>query len=228
MDIADLPGWAEMSDLDRGATLLHIWKRAWEGAGYARGNYPCQYLEHPRLIALSRNEACRHAVAVCSDDATMRRTLGDAEYDRLYDLALRQGQLILDARKMWGIRFRNGNIMPVDTGEYAARMVDCPTGAVQLLRRTGADEPWKVLRDTTGREDMIDWCWVETGDGILLDGRWVTVLAKHNAPREETSHECTGWLDLDDGSRLPVPSQYHSQCNPESGQVYRRLGAVNF
>src|SRR5215469_13316405 len=82
-----LPGWDEMSDLDKGAALLHLHKRDWEGPGYAVENYPARYFDHPALVALSPREACRHAVSV-EDAAERAGCVGGAEYERLYDLAL--------------------------------------------------------------------------------------------------------------------------------------------
>ena len=58
-----LPTWDEMSDLDKGAALLHAWKRDWEGPAYAVENYPAEYLENPVLMRLDDREASRHAAA---------------------------------------------------------------------------------------------------------------------------------------------------------------------
>jgi hypothetical protein len=85
-----LPTWAEMSDVDKGAALLHLHKRDWEGAEYAVENYPARYFDHPALVALSRSDACRHAVSV-EDDAEAAGALRGDEYERLYDLALEAG-----------------------------------------------------------------------------------------------------------------------------------------
>ena len=82
-----LPAWAEMTDLDKGAALLHLHKRDWEGPEYAESDYPARYFDHPALTALSPREACRHAVSV-EDDAERAGALRDPEYGRLYDLAL--------------------------------------------------------------------------------------------------------------------------------------------
>jgi hypothetical protein len=82
-----LPAWADLSDLDKGAALLHLHKRDWEGPEYAVDNYPARYFDHPALVALSPREACRHAVSV-EDDAERAGTLHGAEYERLYDGAL--------------------------------------------------------------------------------------------------------------------------------------------
>jgi hypothetical protein len=82
-----LPTWAEMTDLDKGAALLHLHKRDWEGEDYAEENYPARYFDHPALTALTEREACRHAVSV-EDAAERAGALRGAEYERLYDLAL--------------------------------------------------------------------------------------------------------------------------------------------
>lgn len=84
-ETASLPTWAELTDLDKGAALLHLHKREWEGEEYAESDYPARYFDHPALVALSPQAACRHAVSVehDADDATR-----GAEYERLYDLAL--------------------------------------------------------------------------------------------------------------------------------------------
>jgi hypothetical protein len=81
-----LPAWDEMSDLDKGAALLHNHERDEEGVGYATEHYPCRYIDDPRLIALDRIDASNHAAEVCGSDAFNR--LGDDEYMRLYELAL--------------------------------------------------------------------------------------------------------------------------------------------
>ena len=84
---APLPGWDEMTDLDKGAALMHLHKREWEGESYAEENYPARYFDHPALVALTPAQACRHAVSV-EADADHAGATGPPEYDRLYDLAL--------------------------------------------------------------------------------------------------------------------------------------------
>lgn len=93
-----LPVWAEMTDLDKGAALLHLHKRDWEGAEYAEDNYPARYFDHPALTALSRSEACRHAVSV-EGDADLAGALGGDEYTRLYELALAADEARWDAER---------------------------------------------------------------------------------------------------------------------------------
>jgi hypothetical protein len=82
-----LPAWAEMTDLDKGAALLFLHKRDWEGEDYAMDNYPARYFDHPALTALSRLNASRHAVSV-EDDADKAGALRGDEFERLYSLAL--------------------------------------------------------------------------------------------------------------------------------------------
>ncbi|GGM27990.1 hypothetical protein GCM10011608_11040 [Micromonospora sonchi] len=60
----NLPGWADMSDLDKGAALLHDRARESEGDDYAAEHYPARYLRDPRLVALGPVEATAHARAV--------------------------------------------------------------------------------------------------------------------------------------------------------------------
>lgn len=83
-----LPTWDEMSDVDKGATLLHLWKRRREGAAYAVENYPVKYLDHPALVALGDEDACKHAQKVTGGDSAISQRIGREEYVRLYELAL--------------------------------------------------------------------------------------------------------------------------------------------
>jgi hypothetical protein len=83
-----LPTWDEMSDLDKGAAILHVHKREAEGDEYAVENYPARYFAHPALLALSEEEASQHAADVVGDSDELFSRLGAAEHDRLYDGAL--------------------------------------------------------------------------------------------------------------------------------------------
>lgn len=83
LESSGLPGWENMSDLDRGAALMHEHKRRREGANYAVEHYPVRYHDHPVLTSLDRQEACLHAAVVAH-----RVDLSDDEYFRLYNLAL--------------------------------------------------------------------------------------------------------------------------------------------
>lgn len=82
-----LPAWNEMSDLGKGAALLHLHKIDWEGIEYAMSDYPARYFDHPALTALSQRAACRHAQSVEADADRAGATRG-GEYERLYNLAL--------------------------------------------------------------------------------------------------------------------------------------------
>lgn len=82
--MTELPTWSEMSDLDKGAALLHLHKREYEGAAYAVEHYPAEYFNDPRLTGLDRQAASQHAAGFAED----ADRLADGEYDRLYNLAL--------------------------------------------------------------------------------------------------------------------------------------------
>ena len=84
--MSDLPAWDEMSDLDKGAVVLHLRTREDEGGAYAVENYPCEYFEHPALIALDRIAACTRAVELRREV----RALDLDEWWRLYELAERR------------------------------------------------------------------------------------------------------------------------------------------
>ncbi len=88
LEASGLPAWDDMTDLDRGAALMFVWKAVREGYGYARENYPARYVDHPVLIGLDVSAACRHASQVAGTWAEVNARLGADEVDRLYDLAL--------------------------------------------------------------------------------------------------------------------------------------------
>lgn len=85
MSSDNLPTWDEMTDLDKGAALLHCRKRRVEGAAYAVAEYPARYFDHPALLALHEEDASEHAATVARGK---HRSLPFAEYARLYDGAL--------------------------------------------------------------------------------------------------------------------------------------------
>jgi hypothetical protein len=87
-DTTPLPTWNQMGDLDKGAALLHVWKRSREGALYAVAEHPCRYLEDPALVALDRTAASRHAASVGGKWDAVNGRLNVDETTRLYDLAL--------------------------------------------------------------------------------------------------------------------------------------------
>jgi hypothetical protein len=96
----DLPGWDEMSDLDKGAALMHLHKREWEGPEYAESDYPCRYFDHPGLTALSPLEASRHAASLAGPYGVPG--LGEDEHERLYNLALDADRARWDAERKAG------------------------------------------------------------------------------------------------------------------------------
>ncbi len=158
--MSDLPTWDQMSDLDKGAALLHLHKRDVEGGRYATENYPARYLDDPRLAALDRVEASRHT-------ARFRREaneLNDAEYTRLYDLALGEP----DRRCLWGARNEVGWAVPTPTREAALELLTVhwprnhaatmtsekpPLGLNPACLNPDAPSKWQLLtRDQPGGE----------------------------------------------------------------------------
>jgi hypothetical protein len=87
-DNAKLPTWDEMTDLDKGAALLHLWKCENEGTEYATEEYPAEYFDDPALIALNDEAASEHAQRLFDNADVAWSRLGPNEYDRLYELAL--------------------------------------------------------------------------------------------------------------------------------------------
>jgi len=85
-----LPGWDDMSDIDKGAALMHLHKRENEGNDYAVENYPCRYLDDPRLKELDGETASEHA-AQFEDKA---EALSGEEHERLYELAQDAGRRV--------------------------------------------------------------------------------------------------------------------------------------
>jgi hypothetical protein len=83
-----LPDWDDMTDLDKGAALLHVWEREWEGAEHAMAESPCRYLRAPVLVALDPRAASEHAWAVTGGWDAISDKIGPAERTRLYDVAL--------------------------------------------------------------------------------------------------------------------------------------------
>ena len=82
-----LPGWGELSDLDKGMALIHLHVREGEGEAVAEEDYPARFFDHPALVALTPLAASRHAASLGTAEG-MYTTLGEAEFDRLYDAAL--------------------------------------------------------------------------------------------------------------------------------------------
>jgi hypothetical protein len=88
MTDSTLPTWEQMTDLDKGAALLHLYKCESEGTEYATSDYPAEYFDHPALLALDGEDASKHAQGLFEDDEDAWHKLGGEEYERLYDLAL--------------------------------------------------------------------------------------------------------------------------------------------
>lgn len=220
-----LPGWEQMSELDRGAALLHMWKRSWEGASYAVDNYPCRYIESPALLGLDLRQACAHAVEVCGSDERMRKLLGDEEYQRLYDHALNEGDRVLADRKLWAVRFPNGNISPCETREQAEFMVlNLSWRGEQLLRRSEAGGPWSVDFDASDLEQDACLHHVQIGDQVLREQQWTAVTATGSYRRtvgDVAAGLPTRWLELADGTRLELPSSTVAPPEQHQGRVRR-------
>lgn len=113
--MTNLPTWDELSDLDKGAALLHLHKRDYEGVSYAVENYPAHYLDDPRLVALDGKAASAHAAQF----GNVANDLDGDEYERLYDAALAEP----DRRKLWAARTDRGQVVPADTREYAIELI---------------------------------------------------------------------------------------------------------
>ena len=89
LEASGLPSWDEMTDVDKGSALMFAWKVHWErDRMYAKENYPARYVNHPLLVALDTNEACRHATAVAGTWGEAQDRWGADEVQRLYDVAL--------------------------------------------------------------------------------------------------------------------------------------------
>jgi hypothetical protein len=86
-DNTNLPAWEQMTDLDKGAALLHLWKCENEGDEYATEEYPAEYFDDQALTALDDEAASRHAQSLFGDEDPFD-AVGDDEYHRLYELAL--------------------------------------------------------------------------------------------------------------------------------------------
>jgi len=99
--LATLPRWDDLSDLDKGAALLHQHKREWEGPEYAESDYPCRYFDHPALTGLTSLAQCRHAASLDQEGAKLSLTNG-SEYERLYNLALDADRARRDAEREAG------------------------------------------------------------------------------------------------------------------------------
>lgn len=79
-----LPVWEQMSEVDRGAALMHLHKVDYEGRSYAVENYPARYFDDLRLVALAPVQACAHAAQF----ERLAEGLLEHEHEHLYNLAL--------------------------------------------------------------------------------------------------------------------------------------------
>lgn len=218
----ELPTWEQMSELDRGAALMHVWKRHWEGTGYAIENYPCRYIEDPRLLDLTLDDACRHAQSVTGGWDNVNDRIGEDEVQRLYNRAHREGDEILDSRKMWGARHRNGNISPCDEESHARFLVMNPSWrCVELLHRTEVGGEWTVAFDARGLEQDCPVNWVRAGDLVLHGDEWVPTAGdcrtenaargggpEHNGLDVQAGH-VSYVVDLAGGAQIRVPKTGH-------------------
>jgi hypothetical protein len=85
---AGLPGWEDMSDLDRGAALLHARQRDKIGDLAAIVLYPAVYFDHADLARLAPEIASRHAWSVTLGWPQAISVRGSRAVTRLCRLAL--------------------------------------------------------------------------------------------------------------------------------------------
>jgi len=103
LEYTGLPGWDDMSDLDKGCALLFVWKVDWERSWlYAKENYPCVYRDAEVLRGLDVDDSCRHAKTVTGGHRAIGERLGPDEYERLYGIALEADRAAL-ARRVRGV-----------------------------------------------------------------------------------------------------------------------------
>jgi hypothetical protein len=121
LEASGLPRWEQMSSLDQGAALLHVWKRLREGARYAIDNYPAEYFDDPELVGLDRETACRHAAITAGPWQEAVRRLGWDDVEQLYTAAL-------------GAERRRDHEAAV-----AARLPDDPAASAQVLAGSASD-----------------------------------------------------------------------------------------
>ncbi len=121
MTTTTLPAWIHLSDVDKGAVLLHLHKREWEGAQYAIEEYPARFFDHPALTDLERREACAFAVSM----RAFANILDQTERTRLYELACDEPA----RRCLWGARGADGYLAVVTYYEPSRQ----PEGARELV-----------------------------------------------------------------------------------------------
>lgn len=81
----DLPTWDEMSDLDKGSALLHVYRSTW--SRQTRKIMNCKYTDDPALVALNEKERSRHAHHVTGGIQRITSRLGNRETSRLMKIA---------------------------------------------------------------------------------------------------------------------------------------------
>lgn len=219
-----LPRWEQMSDLDRGAALMHTWKCHWEGPGYARAEYPCIYIDDPALLALTRRDANEHARHVAGSYGQALAQLGEDEFDRLYELACGEGQRIRDSRKGWAFRHENGNVSVCDTREAAEFHCWNPSWrAIELLQRHEPGGGWTVVADYRGIEQVAPFGWVCPGDQVLWGRDWRAVTDAGSVRRMHDGREtAVRWLTLANGLYIEPPAAVESTHPNTSWQVLIR------
>ncbi|MFD8564663.1 hypothetical protein ACFV1N_45995 [Streptosporangium canum] len=80
----DLPGWDDMSDLDKGAIVVAMWRAKWWMLPSLRA---ARFLDDPVLVALDENSAARHMQKIVGSFDELRNRIGEAEMCRLERLA---------------------------------------------------------------------------------------------------------------------------------------------
>lgn len=85
-----LPGWETMTDLDKGAALLHLDRREWDGPEAAVRDHPARYFNHPALTSLSPADASAYAASLSGPNGVPG--LEPDDYVRLYGLAYEADQ----------------------------------------------------------------------------------------------------------------------------------------
>jgi len=162
----DLPTWDEMADVDKGCALLHLHKRDWEGNSYAVREYPCEYLDDPRLTALTPQAACRHAVTVGGSNDEAFQRLGQDEYERLYNLALDEP----DRRCLWGARYPTTTLAAAGGAVATTSYSPAPRHAARELVKVWADNGHGNAAVMHRSEPGGEWHEVGGCDGCRVEG----------------------------------------------------------
>jgi len=83
-DDRELPRWDDMSDLDKGAIVVAMWRAKWWMLPSLR---TARFLDDPVLVALDENSAARHMQKLVGSFDELRNQIGEAEMYRLERLA---------------------------------------------------------------------------------------------------------------------------------------------